>query len=71
MRPGKPDSFWRVSRSEPVFFRHDARTSVRADFTEDDLSALWPAGDGWRLKERRAGLFSHRFVAQRTGEGKF
>lgn len=51
--------------------RHDARISVRAGFTEDELSALWPAGNGWRLNERRAGLFSHCFVAQRTGEGKF
>jgi hypothetical protein len=51
--------------------RHDARISVRAGFTEDELSALWPAGDGWRLKERRAGLFSHCFVAQRTHGGKF
>lgn len=51
--------------------RHDARISVRAGFTENELSALWPAGDGWRLRERRAGLFTHCFVAQRTGEGKF
>ena len=51
--------------------RHDARISVRAGFTEEELSALWPAGDGWRLKERRAGLFSHCFVAQRTSGGKF
>jgi hypothetical protein len=50
---------------------HDAIISVRAGFREDELSALWPAGDGWRLRERRAGLFSHCFVAQRTGEGKF
>ncbi len=45
--------------------RHDAKISVRAGFAENELSALWPAGDGWRLMERNAGLFSHCFMAQR------
>jgi len=49
--------------------RHDAKVSVRAGFVQDELSALWPAGDGWRLQERSAGLFSHCFVAQRTPRG--
>ena len=48
--------------------RHDARISVRAGFVEDELSALWPVDNGWRLMERQAGLFSHCFVAQRIGE---
>ena len=45
--------------------RHDAKISVRAGFAENELSALWPVDDGWRLMERQAGLFSHSFVAQR------
>ena len=43
---------------------HDARISVRAGFRHRELSALWPADDCWRLIERRAGLFTHNFVAQ-------
>ena len=46
--------------------RHDARISVRAGFAGHELSALWPAGGGWRLTERDAGGFSHCFAAQRT-----
>ncbi len=45
--------------------RHDAVVSVRAGFSGRELSALWPADDGWQLTERRTGLFSHLFVAQR------
>jgi Methyltransferase domain len=48
--------------------RHDAKLSVRAGFAENELSALWPVDEGWRLMEQQAGLFSHCFVAQRTGE---
>jgi len=43
---------------------HDARISVRAGFRDRELSSLWPAGNGWRLIERRVGLFTHNFVAQ-------
>ena len=46
--------------------RHDAKASVRAGFVENELSALWPAGESWRLRERQAGLFTHCLVAQRT-----
>jgi 2-polyprenyl-3-methyl-5-hydroxy-6-metoxy-1,4-benzoquinol methylase len=46
--------------------RHDALVSVAAGFRGRDLSALWPAQAGWRLEERRAGLFSHVFIATRT-----
>jgi hypothetical protein len=47
--------------------RHDARVSVRAGFQGEELSRLWPAASrtAWRLTERRAGLFSHLFVAVR------
>jgi hypothetical protein len=44
---------------------HDAPISVRAGFKERELSALWPSGGNWELKERAAGLFSHHFVARR------
>jgi hypothetical protein len=47
--------------------RHDAVASVRAGFTGSELSALWPAGPGWKLHEGAAGLFSHRFMARRNG----
>ncbi len=45
--------------------RHDAVASVRAGFTDRELSALWPADDVWRLSERGAGLFTHLFIARR------
>jgi hypothetical protein len=47
--------------------RHDAPVSVRAGFTDRELSALWPHGNEWELTERRAGLLSHLFVARRKG----
>jgi hypothetical protein len=47
--------------------RHDARVSVRAGFTDRELSALWPADARWRLVERQAGPFTHCFFAERTG----
>jgi SAM-dependent methyltransferase len=45
--------------------RHDAVASVRAGFNAEELSELWP-NNGWRVKERRAGLFSHLFTAARV-----
>lgn len=46
--------------------RHDAVVSVRAGFLDQELSRLWPAsGSSWKLMERRAGLFSHLFIATR------
>ena len=42
---------------------HDADVSVRAGFRDRELSALWPPDEGWKLTERRAGLFSHKFIA--------
>jgi len=43
--------------------RHDAQVSVRAGFTEKELSQLWPKVHGWELRDQAAGLFSHCFVA--------
>ena len=45
---------------------HDAPISVLAGFTGRELSALWPQNGTWKLTERRAGLFSHLFIAQRN-----
>ncbi len=45
--------------------RHDAPVSVRAGFSGRELSLMWPAGPEWALEERRAGCFSHLFVAHR------
>ena len=45
--------------------RYDAVVSVRAGFKGNELAALWPTGQGWRLREGRAGLFTHAFVARR------
>ncbi len=44
--------------------RHDAPASVRAGFAGRELTALWPPA-GWRTEERRAGPFTHLFVASR------
>jgi SAM-dependent methyltransferase len=43
--------------------RHDAVASVRAGFSNSDLTSLWPKRDGWKLAERPAGPFSHLFIA--------
>lgn len=46
--------------------RYDAIVSVRAGFRDNELSRMWSASrTGWRMEERRAGLFSHLFVAAR------
>lgn len=44
--------------------RHDAPASVRAGFAGRELTALWPC-PGWQTEERRAGPFTHLFVARR------
>jgi hypothetical protein len=46
---------------------HDAPVSVQAGFTGRELSGLWPRDGQWELVERRAGLFSHVFIARRKG----
>ncbi len=45
--------------------RHDGVASIAAGFVRQEISALWPDSEKWQLTERRAGLFSHLFVARR------
>ncbi len=45
--------------------RHDAVVSIRAGFVGREISALWPDQTNWPLTERRAGPFSHLFIARR------
>jgi hypothetical protein len=45
--------------------RYDAVVSVRAGFSGNELSALWPGDGRWQLVERPVGMFSHLFIAQR------
>jgi hypothetical protein len=47
--------------------RNDAVLSVHAGFRDAELTAVWPVTRSWRIDERRAGLFAHRFVASRGG----
>ena len=46
--------------------RHDAHVSVRAGFVGDELTRLWPQRAQWSCEERKAGWFSHLFVAWNT-----
>ena len=48
--------------------RHDIVTSVRAGFAGRELSADWPAAQQWRLTEKRSGLCTHLFLAEKTME---
>ncbi|MGZ5081969.1 MAG: methyltransferase domain-containing protein [Usitatibacter sp.] len=45
--------------------RHDAVVSVRAGFAGGEISALWPGGSAWTLREAHRAPFSHLFVASR------
>lgn len=45
--------------------RHDAPVSVRAGFSGNEISSLWPDKNKWRLTERPVGVFSHLFIAQK------
>lgn len=45
--------------------RHDAEASIAAGFVRTEISALWPDRQNWQLAERRAGLFSHLFIAKK------
>ena len=48
--------------------REDAVLSVHAGFRGKELSALWPGDRSfWTLEETPAGVFSHCFLAQRSG----
>jgi hypothetical protein len=64
---------WPLAASRLLWFlganavtRHDAVVSVGAGFNGRELSALWSMTADWCLREHRAGLFSHVFLAQRT-----
>jgi Methyltransferase domain len=46
---------------------HDAVVSARAGFTGRELSALWPTQEHWQLHERSAAIFTHSFIARRSG----
>ena len=46
--------------------RHDAVASVQAGFSGTELSALWPSGRDWVLREYLAGPFTHAFMARRV-----
>jgi hypothetical protein len=50
--------------------RHDGVISVHAGFRDQELSALWEAREGWDLRERPAGWFSHFFCARRLDPGE-
>jgi hypothetical protein len=45
--------------------RHDAVISVRAGFSGNELSDLWPDKNNWELTEQPAGAFSHLFIARK------
>jgi methyltransferase family protein len=45
---------------------HDAVASIAAGFVHKEISELWPDKQNWKLTERRAGLFSHLFIAQKN-----
>jgi SAM-dependent methyltransferase len=45
--------------------RHDAVASVHAGFCDQELTQQWPHDPEWITDEKPAGLFLHRFVAQR------
>ena len=47
--------------------RHDAVVSVRAGFNDGEISASWPESGDWELHEGPEMLFTHCFVARRTG----
>lgn len=48
--------------------RRDAVLSVRAGFSDGELSACWPDNGGWQLREAGARLFSHTFAAVRRAQ---
>jgi hypothetical protein len=48
--------------------RHDAVASVHAGFSHAELTAAWPRSSAWETDEYAAGLFSHCFLAKRSGE---
>jgi len=55
---------WAIGCKEVVV--HDAIVSVRAGFSGEELSTLWPSRHRFALAEHPARLFTHCFVARRT-----
>jgi hypothetical protein len=47
--------------------RNDAVLSVHAGFRDAELTAAWPETHSWQIDEYPAGLFSHCFLATRSG----
>ena len=45
--------------------RHDAVASVRAGFTNTDLTSLWSDAAKWSIQEGPIGLFSHGFFCRK------
>ncbi len=58
------DCLWVLGASAVT--QHDAPVSVRAGFSDRELSNLWP-NPGWAKHEVSAGLFSHLFFARKEG----
>jgi hypothetical protein len=48
--------------------RNDAVLSVHAGFRDAELTAAWPTACAWEINEYPAGLFTHCFLANRSGE---
>jgi hypothetical protein len=48
--------------------RNDAVLSVHAGFRDAELTAAWPQTRSWQIDEYPAGLFTHFFLANRSGE---
>jgi hypothetical protein len=48
--------------------RNDAVLSVHAGFRDAELTAAWPTAGAWEIDEYPAGLFTHCFLAKRSGE---
>ncbi|MEI9961705.1 MAG: class I SAM-dependent methyltransferase [Limisphaerales bacterium] len=44
---------------------HDAEASIAGGFIRQEISALWRDKQNWQITERRAGLFSHLFIARK------
>ena len=47
--------------------RNDAVSSVHAGFRDAELTAAWPTTRSWQIDEYPAGLFTHCFLASRSG----
>lgn len=55
---------WMVGCSRDTI--HDAVVSARAGFIGEELGALWPNREHWKLNEQSAAVFTHCFAARRS-----